>query len=558
MRIIIVHLVLTIFLICNISAQLKTIHGALGGEFEQQDYFYANTNVYNSYYRQLAQIGVDGNLYNHNFVEFNIQTRILNSDNLFNSAGIKSKQHNTLLSYYDMSFNLLKKTRFPIYIFLRRDINTIESSSQTLSKMSNKVLTTAGGFRISSSSNGYLGGLLPQTTLSYDQYNSRSIVGLSLDQTNRDIQLSFNKEVKKTNLILDLMQRDRNDKYIGFNYRAHEIRFRGMSQPNEVNQITINTNFFKEAGINQLNGNCFWNSKLNVTLNNQLNGQIMSFWTSSSSLIEGLIRDNADLELSPEWRGLFIFSQSVGRSNLQNQKLPLHSTALTGGIVYRGEFENFRPTINTQIGYNYDRSFELQRILHGVLSAGVQSKGFSLGEVSITDQVNINRVSGAVRQTEIRNLTTTTIETNTIPALTLRSSATYGTTRNPAGDGLLKRKDFTYLFNATYRIVYKIDFLLSFNFNYDWFRSSNYTNRIRRYMVELLIPEVINNLSFQLSLTKIQNTFWNRSEYTYNAAVRYNWRAITINFRWASFSLATVRRNDFFINVSRPFNISLE
>jgi len=558
MRIIKILSGIMVFSLSHLNAQFKTIHGTLGGEYEQQDYFYSNTNIYNHYYRQLAQLGIDGNLYNNNLGEFNIQTRILNSNGLLYNAGIKSKQHNTFLSYYDITLNLLKKTRFPIFIFLRRDINSIETSSEILSSITNKVLSTAGGFRISSNANGYMRGILPQTTLSYDQYHSEGINGFLLEQMNRNIQISFNKEIKKTNLMLDLMQRDRYDKYIGYNYRAREIRFRSVSQPNEVNQISINSNFFKEAGINQINVNAFWNSKIKPTLNNQFNSQFMSFWTSSSNRIEGSIRDNADLELSPEWRGLFIFSQSVGRSVSQVQRIPIHSTSLTGGFVYRGEFEKFRPTINTQFGYDYNRSFELQRIIHSVLSAGVQSKGFSFSEISLSNQININHSLGILRQTELRNLTTTTIETNAIPALSLRSSAAYGTARNLTGDGTIRRKDFTYIFNATYRIFYKIDLLLNFNFNYDWFRTYDYTNRIRRYMIEMILPEVINNLSFQGSITKTQNTFWQKSEYAYNASIRYNWRAIIISFKWTSFLLTNLRRNDVFVNISRPFNISLK
>ncbi|MEK9137859.1 MAG: hypothetical protein AAB393_12110, partial [Bacteroidota bacterium] len=271
-----------------LSAQINSIQGSLGGQYESQNYRYTEAENNISRYRQLANLGISGHLYHNNVAEWNLQTKFINTNSTSTSGSASADQHDMYFTYYDFHADFLRATKVPVSVFLKRDVSSSEVSGESMPTLTNKILTSGYGFRVSPSLNGGS----PNVGFTYNNYQSKSLTSLApLDQVNRNMQLSVEMPVgKKSNAALELVQRNRQDNFSHTDYRTREVRFRGFSQPDDSNQVSLNVNYFNESQLNSLNGNILWNSQMSANLNNQATGQVRWFQASASSSIEGLLR----------------------------------------------------------------------------------------------------------------------------------------------------------------------------------------------------------------------------------------------------------------------------
>ncbi|MBI5470899.1 MAG: hypothetical protein HY961_00995 [Ignavibacteriae bacterium] len=538
-------------------AQFKTIQGSLGGQYENQNYNFIGTTSSYDRYRQLANVGITGYLYNPNVAEFNLQTRFINTNSTISNVGNTSKERNTYLNYYDFSADLLRSTRYPLSVSLKRDVSTIDVSGEFVPSFSNKILTNGHGFRFSPS---LKGGSL-NLSFNYDGTKSESLNPLiPLNQFNRTMQLGMDMSVsKKTNIGMELIQRDRQDYISQKNYRTREVQFRGFTQPDDSNHVSVSANFLNESQIDMLNSNMLWNSQMAGDMNNQVAGQFRWSKNFAFTTYEGQVRDQLDIGFSPEWRGLFILSHSEGRMKGFGVVTPLRTTTASAGVTHLKELERYQLNFSSHATYNRFQSHSSYQTLEGIASGAIRTKGFSLGQVSLAEQVTVRRWLSVFPQTLLQNSVSTTIESNAIPFVFLHTATSYLLTKDLTDRPFrLNEKNLAFLADATYRWSNGIVVMLTLHYGVNRTWSENFGRSVQNYGVSLQLPNILDNLNLQGRVAKTFDRLLRTHEFTYDADITYSWRAIAVTARWVGYSFYSMRRNDVYITLSRPFRFDLE
>ncbi|MGC8898844.1 MAG: hypothetical protein ACP5ON_11515, partial [Bacteroidota bacterium] len=402
--------VILLTLAASAGAQLKSARGILGGEFERQGYFYPTTQSVFSRYRQIASFELVGFLYNPNLLEFHLQSRIMNTSSLIATLATKARQHDVCFDLYDFSASLLQRTPFPISVHAKRNLSTIELKNGFIPTFYNEIMTQAMSLRWSPA----ISPRLPRMTFLYDRYDSKGLNPLApLDQRNQNIQLTFDMSGRNNSEVsLDLLQRTRQDNVSHVRFVTQEVHFRGFSRPNELHQISTNANFWNENRISSLDAIVFWNSQYAGNLTNQLIGQFRLFNTPFARNIEGELRNQLNIALSAQWRGLLIVSHSEGRSGSPGEYSPIRATAATAGVTYQGEFEHLQTTLMSQGTYRRSQGPVTKQSLESIISGSIRTKGFAVVQVSLGDQLNMRRWWGFASRALLQNVATATVESN--------------------------------------------------------------------------------------------------------------------------------------------------
>jgi hypothetical protein len=549
---------LLLFLPPELHAQLREIHGILGGEFQRQDYTSALVGSTFSHYRQVANLTVLGDIYHRNVLDFSLSTRLLNSNTVTTNGGPTTRQHDVYFNLYDLSVNALGRTRFPVSFFVRRDISTNTVRRDPATEFSNKVLITSEGGRISYGTNN--GSILPLMTFSIDNTDSESLTPeVPHDQTNRNIQLSFEKAIgAKTTVTLDLLHRTRRDRVANFQYITREAHLYGASQPNERNQISTTVNYFNERTLHSLRGNTLWSAQLTPTLHNQARGQVMWLTTPATTIVEGELQDRIDVELSPQWRTLAVLSHAERRTTAGGNRSERRVTSALGGITYRGETGRLLPTASMQAHFDQALGEYARRTIGGLISGAITTRGFSLGQVTIGDQIDINRTTGIVPQTLVHNAATLTIESTPVTNLYMHHGGSYNVTRALTGPAYNNRRDAAYLFDASYLWTRGMTVLLTAGYALNWAWTEYYSSTLNRYSAELSFPNILRNLTAQVRWIRTNDGFQRGAETVVDASSTYTWRSLAFRLRYIRYAFVMYRRSDIEFSVTRPFSISFE
>ncbi len=538
-------------------AQFKTIQGSIGGQYENQNYTYTGTKSSYDRYRQLVSLGVNGYLYNPNVAEFNLQTRFINTNSTISNVGSISKEHDTYFNYYDISADLLRSTRFPFSVLLKRDMTTFDASAESTPSFSNKILTSGHGFRFSPRLNG--GSL--NLSFNYDGTRSESLNPLiPLNQFNRHMQLGMDMSLsKRTNVGLELIQRDRQDYVSHMNYRTREVQMRGFSQPDDSNHVSVNANFFNEKHLDIVNSNVLWNAQMSGDKNNQLAGQFRWSKNFAFTTYEGQVRDQLDVGFSPEWRGLFILSHSEGRMKGLGTATPLRTTTASAGVTLLKELERYQVNFSSHATYNRFQSYSSYQTLEGIASGAIRTKGFSLGQISLAEQATVRRWFSSFSQTVLQNSVSTTMESNAIPFVFLHTAMTYLLTKDLSDRPFrVNEKNFAFLADATYRWNNGIMVMLTLHYGISRTWSEHFGRSIQTYGASLQLPNILDNLILQGRVARRFDRLLHTHEFTYDADATYNWRAVALSARWVGYAFSSMQRNDVYITLSRPFRFDLE
>ena len=340
---------------------------------------------------------------------------------------------------------------------------------------------------------------------------------------------------------------------------TREVHLRGFSQLNEIHQLSSNANFWSENRIGAFHADVFWNSQYPNNLTNQLIGQFHLFKTPFATSIEGKLQNQLNISFAPQWRGLLIASHSEGRSGSSGQYDPLRTTLVTAGITYQDEFEHLQTTFTSQATYQRAQRALTQHLVESTLSGNIRTKGLPVVQISLGNQLNIRHWWEFAPRTLLQNVATATIESNAIPSTSLRSNVTYNLVRELGGVTFTgKERNITFLGDVIYQWTHGINILFMINYTLNWFSSSFTTNAIHRYSAVAQTSEIIKGATIRARATKTHDLLRKARDYNYEASLCYNWRALSLEIRWVSYSLATFRRSDVYVTVTRPFSFDLE
>ncbi len=538
-------------------AQFKSLQGTLGGEYERQRYEYTEAQSNYSTYRQVATLGASGYLYNPSLAEFNVFTRFINSNSLIANRLSSSEQHDIHFNFYDLNAELLKATNFPLSFFARRDISSTTVSGDNIPSFSNRILATSIGTRMSAN----IGQQLPRITVGYDSYSSKSLNPfLPLEQQQRNAQIGLDMAVSKsTDASIDFIHRNRQDFVTDSRYITREVHARSFSRPTATDQISFNSNYWNENQSHSISGNAVWNAQYENGTNNQVASQMRWFQTQYARGIEGELRDQLDLPLAPQWRGMVIVAHTEGASSSATQQYPVQSTTLTGGTTLLKEFEQYSTNLSSQVTYFSSNSMTSFQSIDGTVSGGVHTKGFSFGQVTVGEQINLRRVYSSNAQTVLQNTLSLTVESNAIPAVFLHGNTSYLYTGTLAETPLpFSERNLNWMLDLTYRWIRGINVLLILHEGSTLIWSGTLNRINHNYAATIYIPDILNNVSVQGRIGKTYDPLFGMNEFNYDAGLAYDWRALTLTIRWVGYGMASVNRNDVYVTLSRPFRYEFE
>lgn len=549
----------TAVLNCNLYSQFRSVSGSIGGEYRKQDYFYSNSKSFYSRFSQLVELHTNGYLYNPNLVEFNLHSQFMNANSSTYYLSSNTKQKENYFDFYDLNIDVLHSSNFPVIIFLRNDLNTSSVESQFGPTFSNQVFTNFKGLILSPKLNGSFNSKISLFTF---RYNDSRILGtnpnIPADQRNQDFQVSFDlPQFLNTQIGVEAIHRIRSDNIRNMNYQSEEAHLRGVVNASAVDQISFNANFWKESALSSFMVSTFWNSQRFQDKINQLNFQFRVTNTGSTSILDGSINEQLSINFSQNLSGNIIASHQETYSNSPFGKATLRNSVLTGGISYLGNLEKFLVNLVSNISYQRSQNSISRNSIQGMFSAGIQTQGFSFGNISLSDQFSVRKYFSAGPMFFFQNNFLGSIESMIVNNLFFRANGNYMISGFADSTGFWN-KNFTLLTSLTYQSFKVITFYLTLNYGKDWFANSFQEYSISRYSATLQLPNLFHNFTLQGRITKTFNLFQNGTEFNYDVVIAYTWRALEFSLRITGYSISTMQRKDLFFTVRRPFSVNFD
>lgn len=552
-------ILLTAILDGSLYPQFKSLSGLIGSEYRKQDYFYSNSDSRYSRFSQLIELQTNGYLYNVNIAEFNLHSQFMNANSSTHNPSSSTKLKENYFGFYDLNIDALRKSNFPVVIFLKNDLNINSVEAPFGSTISNQVFTNSKGLTFSPKLNRTSNSKISLFTFRYnDTKTYASNPQIPLNQTNRDVQVSFDlPKFLNTQADVELIHRSRADNIRNVKYLTNETHLRGTTQASAVDQISFNANYWKESSFNSLMASTFWNSQRFQDMINQLNCQVRVTNAGMSSIFDGTVNEQLNINISQNLSGNIITSHQETYSTTHLSKTTFRNSVLSGGINYQGNSEKFLMNVISHISYQRNQSLFLRQSVEGFLATGVQTQGFSFGNISLSDQISVRKYLARESFVFFQNTVSSSIESNITGDLFLRANGNFSVS-GIADSSNYKDKNFSLLTSLVYRSFKVIPFYLSFNYSRDWYSNSFQEYSISRYSATLQLPNLYQNFTVQGRITKTFNVFQNNSEFNYDVIAVYTLRALNFSMRITGYSVAETKRKDLFFTLSRPFAVNFE
>ncbi|MHB1687229.1 MAG: hypothetical protein ACYCVH_07635 [Ignavibacteriaceae bacterium] len=540
-------------------AQFKSLSGSIGGEYRKQDYLYQSGQSLYSRFSQLVELQTNGYLYNPNLVEFNLHSQFMNANSSTYYLSSNTKQKENYFDFYDLNIEILRSSNFPVIIFLRNDLNTNTVKAPFGQTINNQVFTNSKGLIFSPKLNGAFNSKISLFTFRYNDTRTYAPnPNTPVDQKNQDFQVSFDlPQFLKTQIGVEAIHRRRSDNIKNMKYQSDEVHLRGVTQAGAVDQVSFNANFWKESTFSSIMASAFWNSQRFQDIINQLNCQFRVTNTGSSSILDGSINEQLNINFSQNLSGNIIASHQETYSNSLSNKATLRNSVLMGGINYQGNLDKFLMNLVSNVSYQRSQNSISRNSIQGMFSAGVQSQGFSFGNISLSDQFSVRKYFTTEPLVLYQNTVSSSIESNIAGNLFLRANGNFSLNGSTDSSGF-RDKNFTLLTSLTYQSFKLITFYLTLNYGRDWFSNSFLKYSINRYSATLQLPNLFQNFTLQGRLIKTFNAFQNDSEFNYDVVAAYTWRALEFSLRLTGYSISTMKRKDLFFTVSRPFSVNFD
>ncbi|MFZ5947200.1 MAG: hypothetical protein ACOYU5_04460 [Stygiobacter sp.] len=444
-------------------------------------------------------------------------------------------------------------------IFLKNDLNTNSVEQQFTSAISNQVFSNSKGLIFSPKLNGALNSKISLFTFRYNDTriympnpNSR------LDQKNQDLQLSFDfPQFLNTQIGIEVILRKRSDNIKNIKYLSNEAHLRGIINAGAVDQISFNANNLKENTVNSFMANTFWNSQRFQDMVNQLNFQFRISNTGLSLVYDGIINEQLNINFSQNLSGNIIASHQETYSNSPSDKAAFRNSIFTGGINYQGNLENLLTNIVSNVSFQRSQNKFSTNSIQGMFSAGVQTSGFSFGNISLSDQISVRKYLTTNSLVLYQNTVSYSVESNIASNLFFRTSGNY------SFNGSINRfvfsdKNLSLLSSLTYQSFKLINFNLTLNYAREWFSNSYLKYSLNRYSATLQLPNLFQNFILQGRVIKTFNVFQKDSEFNYDVIAAYTWRALEFSLRFTGYSVSTLKRRDLFFTVRRAFSVNFD
>lgn len=552
-------ILITAILDVNLYPQFKSISGLIGSEYRKQDYFYSSSNSFFSRFSQLVELQTNGYLYNPNLVEFNLHSQFMNANSSTHNPSSSIKLKENYFGFYDLNIDALRKSNFPVIVFLKNDLNTSSVEAPFGSTISSQVFTNSKGLIISPKLNGAFNSKISLFTFRYNDTRTYAPnPNTPVDQKNRDFQVSFDlPKFLSTRVDVELIHRSRADNIRNVKYLTNEAHLRGAAQASAVDQISFNANYWKESSFSSIMASTFWNSQRFQDMVNQLNCQFRVTNTGMNSIFDGAVNEQLNINLSQSLSGNIITSHQETYSNSLFSKTTFRNSVLSGGINYQGNTEKFLMNITSHVSYQRIQSIFLRQSVEGFLAAGLQTQGFSFGNISLSDQISVRKYLARESFVFFQNTVSSSIESNIAGDLFLRANGNFSFSGTTDSSGY-KDKNFALLTSLVYRSFKVIPFYLALNYGRDWFSTSFQEYSISRYTATLQLPNLYQNFTVHGRITKTFNVFQNNSEFNYDVIAVYTLRALNFSMRITGYSIAKTKRKDLFFTLSRPFSVNFE
>lgn len=552
-------ILITAILDGNLYPQFKSISGLIGSEYRKQDYFYSNSNSLYSRFSQLIELQTNGYIYNVNMVEFNLHSQFMNANSSTHNPSSSAKLKENYFGFYDLNLDALRRSNFPVIIFLKNDLNINSVEAPFESTISNQVFTNSKGLILSPKLNSTSNSKVSLFTFRYnDTKTHASNPKIPLNQTNRDFQVSFDlPQFLSTQADVELIHRSREDNIRNVKYLTNEAHLRGTTQASAVDQISFNANYWKESSFSSIMASTFWNSQRFQDMVNQLNCQFRVTNTGMNSIFDGSVNEQLNINISQNLSGNIITSHQETYSNSRLSKTTFRNSVLSGGVNYQGNSGKFLMNVISHVSYQRNQSLFLRQSVEGFLAAGLQTQGFSFGNISLSDQISVRKYLARESFVFFQNTVSSSIESNITGELFLRANGNFSVSGIADSSNNID-KNYALLTSLIYRSFKVIPFYLSFNYSRDWYSNSFQVYSISRYSATLQLPNLYQNFTVQGRITKTFNVFQNNSEFNYDVIAVYALRALNFSMRITGYSIAKTKRKDLFFTLSRPFSVNFE
>jgi hypothetical protein len=540
-------------------AQFKSISGSVGGEYRKQDYFYQSGQSLYSKFSQIIELQTDGYIYNPNLFEFNLHSQFMNAISTTYYLFSRAKQKENYFDFYDLNVNILRNNNFPLTIFLRNDLNTTSVESPFGPTLSSQVFINSKGLIFSPKLNGALNSKISLFTFRYNDTRTYAPnPNTQVDQKNQDFQLSFDlPQFLSTRISVEAIHRRRLDNIKNLKYLSNEAHLRGVINAGAVDQISFNANYWKENTVNSFMANAFWNSQRFQDMVNQLNFQFRVSNTGSSLVYDGVVNEQLNINFSQNLSGNIIASHQETYSDSPSDKATIRHSIFMGGINYQGNLENLLTNIVSNVSFQSSHNVVPANSIQGMFSAGVQTNGFSFGNISLSDQFSVRKYLTTKSLVLYQNTVSGSIESNIAGNLFFRASGNYSFNGSMNSFGFLD-KNLSLLSSLTYQSFKLITFYLTLNYGREWFSNPFLMYSINRYSATLQLPNLLQNFTLQGRVIKTFNVFQKGSEFNYDVIAAYTWRALEFSLRFTGYSISTLKRRDLFFTVRRAFSVNFD
>ncbi len=540
-------------------SQVKSLSGSVGGEYRAQNYLYQSGQSLYSRFSQLIDLQTDGYIYNPNLVEFNLHSQFMNANSSTYYLSSSTKQKENYFDFYDLNVNILRNNNFPLTIFLRNDLNTTSVESPFGPTLSSQVFTNSKGLIFSPKLNGALNSKISLFTFRYNDTRTYAPnPNTQVDQRNQDFQLSFDlPQFLSTRISVEAIHRKRLDNIKNLKYQSNEAHLRGVINAGAVDQISFNANYWKETTLSSFMATAFWNSQRFQDMVNQLNFQFRISNTGSSSVYDGAVNEQLNINFSQNLSGNIIASHQETYSNSLSGIARRRNSVLSGGIIYQGNLEKFLMNIVSNVSFQRSQNPVSTNSIQGMFSGGVQTQGFSFGNISLSNQISVRKYLTTKSLIIYQNTVSGSIESNIAGNLFFRTTGNYSLNGSMDSSGFLD-KNFTLLTSLTYQSFKLITFYLTLNYGRDWLSNPFLMYSINRYSATLQLPNLFQNFTLQGRVIKTFNVFQNDSEFNYDVIAAYTWRALEFSLRFTGYSVSTMKRRDLFFTVRRAFSVNFD
>ena len=555
-------MVLIIFYTAIVSksfAQFKSISGSVGGEYRKQDYLYKSGQSLYSKFSQIIELQTDGYIYNPNLVEFNLHSQFMNANSTTYYLSSSAKQKENYFDFYNLNISILRNNNFPVTIFLRNDLNTTSVESPFGPTLSNQVFINSKGLIFSPKLNGALNSKISLFTFRYNDTRTYAPnPNTQVDQKNQDFQVSFDlPQFLNTRISVEAIHRRRLDNIKNLKYLSNEAHLRGVINADAVDQISFNANYWKESTLSSFMATAFWNSQRFQDMVNQLNFQFRVSNTGSNSVYDGAVNEQLNINFSQNLSGNIIVSHQETYSNSLSGKTTRRNSVLGGGIIYQGNLEKFLMNLVSNVSFQRSQNPVPANSIQGMFSGGVQTQGFSFGNILLSDQISVRKYFTTKSLILYQNTVSGSIESNFAGNLFFRTSGNYSLNGSMDSSSFLD-KNFTLLTGLTYQSFKLITFYLTLNYGRDWLSNPFLMYSINRYSATLQLPNLFQNFTLQGRVIKTFNVFQNDSEFNYDVIAAYTWRALEFSLRFTGYSVSTMKRRDLFFTVRRAFSVNFD